>query len=225
MDDLFRAFASFGVDIVLMKEPRRYIKSDDQVKNFLYNIQTLDELKNIIINVECDLKKYANNLVFGEGNEKADVVLIGEAPGADEDQQGRPFVGQSGQLLTKALEIIGLKRSDIFITNIVPWRPPMNRTPTLSEINLFLPFVRKRIEIIKPKIILCVGATSAKAILGNNSGIMKIRGLWFDYEFNKEIKIITTFHPAYLLRSPSQKKFFWRDLIKLKMKLDEIKDV
>lgn len=217
--DIYKIFSDSGVDIILQSKPRWNIRdSNSSLKKDTPD--TLESLKLEALNIDCELKKYANNLVFGEGNEHPDILIIGEAPGAEEDLQGRPFVGQSGQLLIKALKAIGLTREDVYITNTIPWRPVMNRTPTLAEVDLFLPIKKRQIEILNPKIILCVGATAAKIIIGQNVGIMKIRGQWFKY--NENILVLATFHPAYLLRSPTQKKFFWQDLIKLKIKCEEL---
>lgn len=213
--DIWSIFGAFGVDMPLSDIPRCRAPRDR-----LASISTLEELIDEALQVECDLKQYATNLVFGEGDEHADIVVMGEAPGADEDLQGRPFVGQSGRLLIKALRAIGFEREDLYITNTVPWRPVMNRTPTQSEVDLFMPIKRRQLAIIRPKIILCVGSISAKAITGENSGIMKMRGRWFKYD--EDTLVLCTFHPAYLLRSPTQKKYFWQDLVKLKIKYLEI---
>jgi DNA polymerase len=185
---------------------------------------SLEELRKALEGFEgCSLKHTAINLVFGDGNPKARVMLIGEAPGADEDRQGLPFVGQSGQLLDKALSAIGLTRRNFYITNIIPWRPPGNRQPTTQETEACLPFVKRHIDLVSPDFLILVGGTSAKALLGGRDGIMRSRGLWKDYrsEAGKKIKVISIFHPAYLLRSPGQKREFWLDLIKIKKSLLE----
>lgn len=215
---LVEIFASFGVDNILQTKPRWESVVIDNVRSNTAN--SLSELAEMARAIDCDLKKYATNLVFGEGPEHADIMIVGEAPGAEEDLQGRPFVGQSGQLLIKALGFIGINREEVYITNTIPWRPIMNRTPTQSEIDLFLPIKKQQISMINPKIILCVGSISAKTITGNNSGIMKIRGKWFKY--GSDTLVMATFHPAFLLRSPTQKKFFWQDLVKLKIKYSEV---
>ena len=153
-------------------------------------------------------------------------MLIGEAPGREEDKQGLPFVGRAGKLLDKMLEAIQLERKkDVYITNIVNWRPPNNRTPTEKEILLFLPMVKKHIELINPKIILLLGATSVKAMLGGDLSISKIRGKWQTCKIGKlEIPTLPTYHPAFLLRQPAQKKFSWEDLKSLKKKINEIEE-
>ena len=176
------------------------------------NISTLVELRQVVANVDIPMKDCAINMVFGTGNENADILLLGEAPGAEEDKQGLPFVGQSGQLLDKVLESVGLDRTKVYITNILPWRPPGNRTPTNDEILLFRPYVLKHIELINPKIVVCLGGTAAKALLQTTEGIMKLRGRWLTVN-GINAKVFATFHPAYLLRSPGQKREAWRDFL------------
>lgn len=189
--------------------------------------QTLVELKQALIDFEgCALKLTATNLVFADGNPQAKVMLVGEAPGADEDRQGVPFVGISGQLLDKMLAAIGLDRTSVYITNIVPWRPPGNRQPTTQEIALCQPFVERHIELVNPEILILVGGVSAKTLLNSNEGIMKLRGKWRAYESSglpHPIKLLATFHPAYLLRSPGQKAQSWQDFLMVRKALDEMK--
>jgi len=189
--------------------------------------QTLEELKAIMKTFEgCSLKKTATNLVFGEGNEKASLMVIGEAPGADEDRLGRPFVGMSGQLLDKMFATIGLSRQEnIYISNIIPWRPPGNRTPTPSEIAICLPFLERHIEMIGPKYLCFVGGVSTKALLNTTEGIIRLRGKWHGYKMphlSTPIPALAMYHPAYLLRSPSKKREAWRDLLTLKAALSTI---
>lgn len=184
-----------------------------------HSAKTLEELKEALLTFEgCALKYTATNLVFGDGNPNSRVMLIGEAPGADEDRQGLPFVGQSGQLLDKMFATIGLTRQSFYITNIIPWRPPGNRQPTPAEAEACLPFVKRHIDLIRPDFLVLVGGTAAKTLLGGRDGIMRLRGIWKDYtsEAGKQIKVIAIFHPAYLLRSPGQKREVWLDLIKIK---------
>lgn len=186
--------------------------------------QTLEELRAALMAFDgCAIKHTALNLVFGDGNPKARVMFIGEAPGADEDRQGLPFVGQSGQLLDKALSAIGLTREIFYITNIIPWRPPGNRQPTPQETEACLPFVERHIDLVNPDFLILVGGTAAKALLRGREGIMRLRGAWRDYtsQSGKKIKVIAIFHPAYLLRSPGQKREVWIDLIKIKHSLQE----
>lgn len=171
----------------------------------------------------CGLKKFASRTVFADGNPQAPVMFVGEAPGADEDRQGLPFVGVSGKLLDRMLASIGLAReTNAYITNIVFWRPPGNRAPTDEEIACCLPFVRRHIELVDPQVLVLVGGMSAKTLLGKPTGITRLRGQWFEYEtpgLPRPVPTTALFHPAYLLRSPDQKRFAWRDLIAIKQKL------
>ncbi|MCE7028586.1 uracil-DNA glycosylase [Jiella avicenniae] len=187
---------------------------------------TLAELKELLDGFEgCNLKITAKHTVFGDGPETADLMFIGEAPGRDEDMAGVPFVGRSGQLLNRMLEAIGLKRENVRVTNTVPWRPPGNRAPTPAETQICLPFVQRQIELVAPKIIVCLGSPSAKAILGSAEGILRMRGKWQSYSFDlspsSTIPAIAMLHPAYLLRQPAQKRLAWRDLLALKARLAE----
>jgi uracil-DNA glycosylase family 4 len=161
----------------------------------------------------CGLKATATRLVFGDGNPSAEIMFIGEAPGADEDREGVPFVGRAGQLLAKMLASIGLDRGKVYIANVVPWRPPGNRTPTPLEAAACLPFTRRQIALVDPKILVCLGAASAQTLLGGKEGVMRMRGRWFAYPAGgKEIRALAMLHPAYLLRQPAQKKLAWQDL-------------
>jgi uracil-DNA glycosylase len=182
---------------------------------------TLDELRAILERFEgCALKATATQLVFADGNPKARVMFVGEAPGRDEDIEGLPFVGRSGKLLDRMLAAIGLDRTKVYIANIVPWRPPGNRTPTPQESQICLPFIRRQIELVDPDILVCLGGPSAQALLGIKEGITKTRGRWFTYDTGKrEIRAMPTFHPAFLLRSPLQKRFAWRDFLAIKKAL------
>ncbi|MGE0714383.1 MAG: uracil-DNA glycosylase family protein [Alphaproteobacteria bacterium] len=171
----------------------------------------------------CALRNTATNLVFGDGNPAAPLMLVGEAPGADEDRLGKPFVGVSGQLLDRMLAAIGIDRSGAWITNILPWRPPGNRKPTAAEIALCLPFVRRQIALVAPRVLVCVGGTSATSLLERGEGIIKLRGRWLQYRPDEESKTIDTvciFHPAYLLRTPAQKREAWRDLLAIRDRLN-----
>lgn len=184
--------------------------------------QTLDELEKCVdIFDGCALKLTANKTVFGDGNEHAKILFVGEAPGADEDRSGKPFVGKSGHLLDKMLSAIGLKRSDCYITNVLMWRPPGNRTPTSAESAVCLPFLKRKIELIKPEIIVTLGAPAANALLDSEDAISKIRGKWLVYAPlpGVSIPLLPTFHPAYLLRNPAQKAKVWGDLLKLAKKI------
>src|ERR1035441_4829933 len=168
----------------------------------------------------CALKATASQLVFPDGNPQARVMFVGEAPGRDEDIEGLPFVGRSGKLLDRMLAAIGLDRTSVYIANIVPWRPPGNRTPTPQESAICLPFIRRQIELADPDILVCLGGPSAQTLLGIKEGITKTRGRWFTFNTGKrEIRALPTFHPAFLLRSPLQKRFAWRDFLAIKKAL------
>ena len=172
----------------------------------------------------CSLKFSANSTVFGYGNAQAEILIVGEAPGADEDRLGEPFVGRSGHLLDKMLAAVDLKREDCYITNILPWRPPGNRTPTSEEVAVCLPFLKRQIELINPKIIFILGRSAANALLDNADSISALRGHFIDYTTDKGtiIPTLSSFHPAYLLRTASQKSKAWADLLRLKRKLNEM---
>ncbi|WP_338069551.1 uracil-DNA glycosylase [Allostella humosa] len=170
----------------------------------------------------CALRRTATNTVFADGNPAARVMVIGEAPGADEDRQGKPFVGVSGRLLDRMLGAIGLDRNSAYITNILPWRPPGNRTPTAAEIAMCLPFVRRHVALVDPAILVFVGGVSASTMLDRSEGIMKLRGRWHQYrtdEGNKTIDAMCVFHPAFLLRTPARKRDAWRDLLSIQARL------
>jgi len=160
----------------------------------------------------CKLHKARTNIVFGVGNPKAELVFIGEGPGHDEDIQGEPFVGRAGKLLTQMIEAMGLKRSDVYICNVVKCRPPENRLPEKDEISTCSPFLSRQLAVIRPKVICCLGACSAQTLLETNQGISRFRGEWFDYRGSK---LIATYHPAYLLRNPPAKSEVWKDLQKV----------
>ena len=185
----------------------------------------LDLLKKTIINLKnCDLKKGAKNIVFSDGNPKSKIMLIGEAPGANEDQEGLPFVGRAGQLLDKMLSAINLDRDKVYISNIINYRPPDNRRPTEEEIERYLPFIIKHIEIIDPKIIVLLGSTAMNALVGNSIVISKMRGKWIEKQFGScKTSIIITFHPAFLMRQPAQKKLSWIDLKMIRDKKNKLK--
>ena len=185
--------------------------------------KTLDELRGILEKFDgCTLKTTATQLVFADGSPSARLMFVGEAPGRDEDIEGLPFVGRSGKLLDRMLAAIGFDRTSVYIANIVPWRPPGNRTPTPQESQICLPFILRQIELADPDILVCLGGPSAQALLGIKEGITKTRGRWFTFETGKrEIRAMPTFHPAFLLRSPLQKRFAWRDFLAIKKALDQ----
>ena len=184
---------------------------------------TLEELRKVVENFEgCSLKMTANKTVFGGGNPLSKILIVGEAPGADEDRIGEPFVGRSGHLLDKMLAAIGLNRQTVYITNVLPWRPPGNRTPTNAEVAVCLPFLKRQIELISPKIILVLGSSAANSLLDNEEPISRLRGKWFQYCVCAEqtIDLMASFHPAYLLRNPAQKSKVWIDLLRLLKKME-----
>ena len=193
--------------------------------NELSEINTLKDLQSFIENYdECELSHTARSTVFCDGNVDAEVMLIGEAPGNQEDIEGKPFVGKSGQLLDKILETININRTNCYISNIIPWRPPGNRNPTAEEINTCLPFIKKHIQLINPKILMLIGSISAKSILDQTIGITKLRGIWHLYkDKNIEIPALPVFHPAYLLRRPANKAFAMTDMLNFKNKIIEMK--
>lgn len=184
---------------------------------------TLAELETILAAFDgCALKATASRLVFADGNPQARVMIVGEAPGRDEDEIGRPFVGRAGQLLDKMLKAIGLDRSGVYIANVVPWRPPGNRTPTPQEVAICLPFLHRQIELANPDFLLTMGAPATQTLTGRRDGILRMRGQWFEIEIgNRRRQTLATLHPAYLLRQPGQKALAWRDLRALKARLTE----
>jgi DNA polymerase len=265
---LLRFYQSLGVDTLLDDFPRNHYAPVESVKNILKSSSapplisekmppsqlhsvsdtqsgalpdTLIGLRAFIENsTGCDLIKLATHTVFASGDAKAQVMFVGEAPGVDEDKEGLPFVGQSGQLLDAILASIGLNRRNIYITNIVPWRPPGNRPPTASEIAYCLPFIRQHIKLVAPKILVLLGGVATKTLLQRNDGILKLRGTLFAYDPGQEcqeietshiesalvdeakILALPTFHPAYIMRSPSQKRLVWKDMLILKKCLENL---
>ena len=186
--------------------------------------KSLEFLKKSIMNLKkCDLKKNAKNIVFSDGNPKSKIMLIGEAPGANEDDEGLPFVGRAGMLLDKMLTAINLDRKKVYISNIINYRPPENRRPTDEEIKRYLPFITKHIEIINPKILVLLGSTAMNALIGNDVVISKMRGKWIEKEFGHcKTSVIITFHPAFLMRQPAQKKMSWIDLKMIREKKNKL---
>ena len=186
--------------------------------------KSLEFLKKSIMNLKkCDLKKNAKNIVFSDGNPKSKIMLIGEAPGANEDDEGLPFVGRAGMLLDKMLTAINLDRKKVYISNIINYRPPENRRPTDEEIKRYLPFITKHIEIINPKILVLLGSTAMNALIGNDVVISKMRGKWIEKKFgNCKTSVIITFHPAFLMRQPAQKKMSWIDLKMIREKKNKL---
>lgn len=175
---------------------------------------SLDELRALLETFEgCGLRRTATHLVFADGNPAAKIMLVGEAPGAEEDRSGVPFVGRGGQLLDRMLGAIGLDRTAVYIANVVPWRPPGNRDPTPQEVAICLPFIRRQITLCDPDILLLVGKAALQALTPSRDGITRARGRWLDYDTGlRAIRALPMLHPAYLLRQPGQKKLAWRDL-------------
>ena len=187
--------------------------------------ESLEKLKKSISSIKnCELKESATNIVFADGNPKAKIMLIGEGPGSNEDQEGIPFVGRAGTLLDKMLASIDLDRKNVYITNVVNYRPPENRRPTEIEITKYLPYLKKHIEIISPKIVILLGSTAMNALIGSDEVISKVRGKWINRQFGDcKTSLIVTFHPAFLMRQPAQKKMAWIDLKMIKEKNSKLK--
>ncbi len=220
-----------GVNYFLQDSPRNWFENEKKYELPEPNINAGDKKKKIddvikdLKDHKSNLQKTAKNLVVYDGNLNAKVMLIGEAPGRDEDQQGIPFVGRAGQLLNKMLLAINLQREDVYITNVVNWRPPDNRTPNDEEILEFLPFLQRQIDIVKPKFIFLLGGVAAKAILSTPLALGKLRGKWHEYKslnLDGSIPTIASYHPAFLLRSPQYKKHSWEDLQMLQEKLKNV---
>jgi uracil-DNA glycosylase family 4 len=185
---------------------------------------TLEALRELLEKFDgCALKSTATRLVFADGNPQARIMFVGEAPGREEDLEGLPFVGRSGKLLDRMIAAIGLDRSSAYIANVIPWRPPGNRTPTPQETQICLPFIQRQIELVNPDVLVTLGNPSTQTLLSTREGIMKTRGRWFDYDTGtRVIRAIATFHPAYLLRSPSYKRMAWQDLRAIAKALEQV---
>ena len=182
---------------------------------------TLDELRDILAGFDgCNLKFTAKNLVFADGDPRCGLMLVGEAPGRDEDMEGVPFVGRSGRLLDRMLAAIDIERSSAYIANVIPWRPPGNRTPTPLETEICRPFIERQIELANPKVLVALGAPSAKVLTSTTEGIMRLRGNWKVHATRSgaDIPTMPTLHPAYLLRNPAHKRLAWRDFLEIKAK-------
>jgi uracil-DNA glycosylase family 4 len=184
--------------------------------------ETLDALRATLAGFDgCNLRLTATNLVFADGNPEARVMFVGEAPGFEEDIQGLPFVGRSGQLLDKMMAAIGLDRTSAYIANVIPWRPPGNRTPTPQETEICRPFIERQIALVDPDFLVLLGGSAANQILRTSQAISKLRGRWRDYDTGaRTIRALATLHPAYLLRTPAQKRYAWRDFLMLKTALE-----
>ena len=202
------------------KKPIKRIKTKPTLENSKFRLETL---KNKIKTIQnCDLKKNASKIVFADGNIQSPIMIVGEGPGQKEDELGKPFVGDAGNLLNKMLKAINIERDKIYITNVVNYRPPNNRKPELTEINRYSEFLKEHISIIDPKILILMGSTAMESILGSNKKISKERGQWKEVIIKQQnYKTIVTFHPAYLLRKPEQKKFSWEDLKIIRKEIDQ----
>ena len=206
----------------LSPAPASPVEAAEDARERARSAATLAELEALLAGFEsCALKFSAKNLCFSDGNPLGRLMLVGEAPGADEDRVGKPFVGRAGQLLDRMLAAIGLDRGAVYIANIVPWRPPGNRDPTPQEVAMCKPFLERQIELADPDILVCLGGASARELLGVKEGILRSRGRWFPYRTRRDIRALATLHPAYLLRSPLQKRLAWRDFRALRRALDE----
>ena len=218
----FYSFINYNL-IYNNKAINRYKKenfeiSKDKAKNLTILKKAIIDLKN------CDLRNQAKNIVFSDGNPKSKIMLIGEAPGANEDLEGLPFVGRAGQLLDKMLSAINLDRKKVYISNIVNYRPPENRRPNSTEVERYLPFITKHIEIINPKILVLLGSTAMNALIGSDVVISKMRGKWIEKKFGScKTSVLITFHPAFLIRQPAQKKMAWIDLKMIRDKKNNLK--
>ena len=217
----FELIKSFEIEEIFNNRPINRLKNDLKVEN---KTNKLNNLKREIENIEnCKLKINASQIVFNDGNHNSQVMLIGEGPGQKEDEIGKPFVGDAGILLNKMLNAINIKREEVYITNVVNFRPPNNRKPDTDEINKYSNFLREHISIIKPKILILMGSTAMESLIGKNVKISKERGKWKEVIIkNKTYLSIVTFHPAYLLRQADQKKYAWYDLKKIRNKIDEL---
>ena len=209
-----------GYNYIFDGKPIKRIKTKPTLENSKSRLKSLENKIKAIEN--CNLKKNASKIVFSDGNMQSPIMIVGEGPGQKEDELGKPFVGDAGNLLNKMLKAINIKRDKIYITNVVNYRPPNNRKPEPSEINRYSEFLKEHISIIDPKILILMGSTAMEAILGSNKKISKERGQWKEVIIKqKNFKTIVTFHPAYLLRKPDQKKFSWEDLKIIRKEIDQ----
>ena len=212
---------SYNIDYVFSDTPINRFKTKLKVED---KSKLLSNLRDEIGNIKnCELKANANKLVFSDGNNESKIMIIGEGPGQKEDEIGKPFVGDAGMLLNKMLKAINIERNKIYITNVVNYRPPNNRKPEPAEITRYSNYLRKHISIIDPKILILMGSTAMESLFGSKIKISKERGEWKDLIINEKTYLcIITFHPAYLLRQPDQKKYSWADLKEIKKKIDQL---
>ncbi len=213
---------SFEIDYIFQNKPINRFKNKPTIENIN---SKLNDLKAKIQNIDnCDLKNNAKQIVFSDGDSNSPIMIVGEGPGQKEDELGKPFVGDAGQLLNKMFGAINIKRESVYITNVVNYRPPNNRKPEPAEINRYSEFLREHISIIDPKILILMGSTAMEALFGSKIKITKERGVWKEVIINNKTYIVMiTFHPAYLLRQADQKKYSWADLKEIKKKIDELK--
>ena len=213
---------SFEIDYIFQNKPINRFKNKPTIENIN---SKLNDLKAKIQNIDnCDLKNNAKQIVFGDGDSNSPIMIVGEGPGQKEDELGKPFVGDAGQLLNKMFGAINIKRESVYITNVVNYRPPNNRKPEPAEINRYSEFLREHISIIDPKILILMGSTAMEALFGSKIKITKERGVWKEVIINnKTFIVMITFHPAYLLRQADQKKYSWVDLKEIRKKIDELK--
>lgn len=213
---------SFEIDYIFEDKPINRFKNKPTIENINSKLNNLKTKINNIYN--CDLKNNAKQIVFSDGNSMSPIMIVGEGPGQKEDELGKPFVGDAGQLLNKMLAAINIKRENVYITNVVNYRPPNNRKPEPAEINRYSEFLREHILIIDPKILILMGSTAMEALFGSKIKITKERGVWKEVIINNKTYIVMiTFHPAYLLRQADQKKYSWADLKEIRKKIDELK--
>lgn len=224
---LLRFYAEvLGVNEIILEYPQALLKPKN--KDALLKPFTLDETlpnefealkKHLLASKLCPFQEMATQIVFGDGNPQSDLLILGEAPGYEEDKIGKPFVGPSGKLLEKMLSFIGITRENCYISNVIFWRPPQNRQPTPEDVSLTMPYIRKMIDIMNPKFILTLGTVPTKALLETTKGITQLRGKFFPYGPNPSTQVLPSFHPANLLRSPQNKALSWKDLLLLKQKI------
>ena len=212
---------SFEIDYIFQNKPINRFKNKPTIENIN---SKLNDLKAKIQNIDnCDLKNNAKQIVFSDGDSNSPIMIVGEGPGQKEDELGKPFVGDAGQLLNKMFGAINIKRESVYITNVVNYRPPNNRKPEPAEINRYSEFLREHISIIDPKILILMGSTAMEALFGSKIKITKERGAWKEVIINNKTYIVMiTFHPAYLLRQADQKKYSWADLKEIRKKIDEL---
>jgi len=212
---------SYEIDYIFSNKPINRFNNKPTIENIQ---SALENLKKKIKNISnCNLKKSAKQIVFSDGNQNSHLMIVGEGPGQKEDEIGKPFVGDAGKLLNKMLKAINIERKNIYITNVVNYRPPNNRKPEPAEITRYSEFLREHISIINPKILILMGSTAMEALFGNKIKITKERGLWKEVIINnKTFLCMITFHPAYLLRQPENKKYSWTDLKEIRKKIDQL---